>query len=135
MLIWGCHRLEKRRQAMLEMPSMIQEWKEVCHPFLLHGFCGMLILDIRKDMVVGGRSGQNKLYIDESWIWYQTSGARSICTNIILDMDCMGEGVTTMAPRCKMYIMFDRGRAGRIENLRPNPQSRNLYHVTLFNVG
>ena len=122
MLIWGCSRLEKRRQAMLEMPSMIQEWKEVCHLFLLHGFCGMLILDIRKDMVVDGRSGRNKLYIDEGWIWYQTSGARSICTNITLDVDCMGKGVTTMAPRCKMYINFDEGRAGRIETLRPNPK-------------
>jgi hypothetical protein len=29
MLIFGCYRLEKRRQAMLEMPAMIQEWKEV----------------------------------------------------------------------------------------------------------
>lgn len=28
------HRLEKRRQAMLEMPQMIQTWKEVCLSFV-----------------------------------------------------------------------------------------------------
>jgi len=29
MLMFFCYRLEKRRQAMLEMPQMIQTWKEV----------------------------------------------------------------------------------------------------------
>jgi hypothetical protein len=37
---FGCYRLEKRRQAMLEMPAMIQEWKEVCSLSLLYGFAG-----------------------------------------------------------------------------------------------
>jgi len=29
-------RLEKRRQAMLDMPKMIQQWKEVCKGTLVH---------------------------------------------------------------------------------------------------
>lgn len=37
MLILGGYRLEKRRQAMLEMPLMIQEWKEVSFPYVGEG--------------------------------------------------------------------------------------------------
>lgn len=53
------NRLEKRRQAMLDMPQMIQTWKEVSHPKGLNTGT-LLIVTCSEDMVVDGRSGLNK---------------------------------------------------------------------------
>lgn len=58
---------------------------------------------------------------------------RSICTNIILGCGMHGKGVTT-ALRC-MYIICDRARVGRIENVRAEPHKLGLYHVMLFDIG
>ena len=51
----------------------------------------MLMLDCRKGMVVDGRSGRNKICSSEHWI----------CTNTVLNIDCMRKSVTTMALWCK----------------------------------
>jgi hypothetical protein len=53
------HRLEKRRQAMLDMPQMIQTWKEVSHPKFLN-IGTWLMITCSEDMVADGRSGPNK---------------------------------------------------------------------------
>jgi hypothetical protein len=65
-------RLEKRRQAMLEMPQMIQTWKEVCFNATLGSSYRSLTLNDREDMVVDGRSGPNRWSHDEYCIRYQT---------------------------------------------------------------
>lgn len=55
------NRLEKRRQAMLEMPQMIQTWKEVRLILLIMRNCKWKANNYnREDMDVDGRSGQNK---------------------------------------------------------------------------
>jgi hypothetical protein len=50
--------LEKRRQAMLDMPQMIQTWKEVS--YLVNGSMDAANNEYRGVMVVDGRSGRNK---------------------------------------------------------------------------
>jgi hypothetical protein len=44
----GFYRLEKRRQAMLDMPQMIQNWKEVCFHFVWLIAYKVLMLDIAR---------------------------------------------------------------------------------------
>lgn len=51
-------RLEMRRQAMLNMPQMIQEWKQVSYLLMLGIMCRVANDYFRKDMVVAGRNGQ-----------------------------------------------------------------------------
>jgi hypothetical protein len=92
----------------------------------------MLISDIRKDTVVVGRSGRNKLSIGGGWIWYQTSGARSICTNIILGVECMGKGVTTIALRCKCTSSLIGLEPDELRAFEEALSSRILHHVMLF---
>lgn len=48
MLTVTFNRLEKRRQAMLDMPQMIQTWKEVCCSEILVIVYWVLILDIER---------------------------------------------------------------------------------------
>ena len=55
-----CRRLEKRRQAMLEMPQMIQTWKEVCQPTNHVHLWYLLTVTCSEDMVADGRSGPNR---------------------------------------------------------------------------
>lgn len=62
--------------------------------------CWILMLDYRKDTAVDGRSGRNELRHSQDCIWGQTSSWWPICTNNILDMECMGKGVTTLALWC-----------------------------------
>lgn len=50
-------RLEKRRQAMLEMPNLVREWKEVCS---LTPLRVLLLMLYSVAMVVVGRSGRNE---------------------------------------------------------------------------
>jgi len=50
-------RLEKRRQAMLEMPDLVREWKEVCSLTILRV---LLLTRYSVAMDVAGRNGQNK---------------------------------------------------------------------------
>ena len=112
---------------------MIQEWKEVCIiPSRLHGLLDANYVIFRKDTVVDGRSGRNKLRDDAGWTWYQTSYTRSICTctNTVLDVGCMGRawalrqwhGTTVQV---QMYIIVNRIRPkswpNRINHLRPRP--------------
>lgn len=52
-------RLDTRRQAMLEMPSMIQKWKQV-RSFILPLYLGLILRNYRWDMVVGGRNGRSE---------------------------------------------------------------------------
>jgi hypothetical protein len=51
---------------MLEMPKMIQTWKEVCFFPPSRVVVLMLISNYREVMVVDGRSGRNKQRRDES---------------------------------------------------------------------
>ncbi|KFY84489.1 hypothetical protein V500_09282 [Pseudogymnoascus sp. VKM F-4518 (FW-2643)] len=54
-------RLEKRRQAMLEMPQLIQTWKEVSNIISDTNLEDVGLTISREDMVVDGRSGRNRL--------------------------------------------------------------------------
>jgi len=50
-------RLEKRRKAMLEMPNLVQAWKQVwSHPLILLGNNANMVISVV--MVVDGRSGR-----------------------------------------------------------------------------
>ena len=52
-------RLEKRRQAMLDMPKMVQSWKQV--RFILRILKGYFDVVFSLVMAVGGRSFRNKI--------------------------------------------------------------------------
>lgn len=98
-------RLEKRRQAMLAMPQMIQEWKEVSYSF---GYTRINFAnDIRrKDMVVDGRSGQNR--------WQRLGDIIEVNTSRIVQyhMDCMWQGVKhhiMMQVYIMFYIVYENG--------------------------
>lgn len=67
-----CCRLEKRRQAMLEMPQMIQTWKEVSiFPSLeQHTVADYLCREVT---AVDGRSGRNRRIISEEQRFVQNS--------------------------------------------------------------
>jgi hypothetical protein len=52
-------RLEKRRQAMLEMPQMIQTWKEVIVFELFGDFGQTLMMNYREGTAEDGKNGRN----------------------------------------------------------------------------
>jgi hypothetical protein len=89
------NRLEKRRQAMLEMPQMIQTWKEVCCVTACN-FYSLLTIYYSKGMGVDGRNGRNKLCF-QRWPWYHTWKMQNMCTDIELVVDCMRRGVESVA--------------------------------------
>lgn len=53
--------MEKRRQAMLQMPQMIQTWKEVCISGL--GMSTVTNTGYREVTDVDGRNGRNKSFV------------------------------------------------------------------------
>lgn len=72
-------RLETRRKAMLEMPKMIQDWKQVyCHAAA--SSCHKLLTVHSVVMVVAGRSGRSELAVS-LYLWFEHL-KRAICTNI-----------------------------------------------------
>lgn len=72
-----CCRLEKRRQAMLEMPQMIQTWKEASlSPFQIHDI--LLTITCSEVMAVDGRSGPNERSHFEDWTWLQSRRLESL---------------------------------------------------------
>ena len=78
------YRLEKRRQAMLEMPQMIQTWKEVSLTHDLETIRTILTRDFREDTVVAGRNGRNSRCHDEWWTRFQRWSGTRVCTFIAL---------------------------------------------------
>jgi hypothetical protein len=57
------YRLEKRRQAMMEMPKMIQNWKEVSYPYIhiTPVDCELTTIFYNSGaMAVAGKNGQNR---------------------------------------------------------------------------
>lgn len=56
-------RLEKRRQAMLEMPKMVQQWKQVCC-VVLEVRCVVADEGHSWAMDVVGRNGRNEMSFD-----------------------------------------------------------------------
>ncbi|CAF9915551.1 hypothetical protein IMSHALPRED_002638 [Imshaugia aleurites] len=78
-------RLEKRRQAMLGMPKLVQQWKQVSvHPEL-QGW-GTALMMFRWATAVVGRSGQNDLGSIASLVKFQV---------ILMDIDKLSRRMTS----------------------------------------
>lgn len=87
---------------MLDMPEMIQQWKEVRRSPSSKVW-RTLTRDCRKAMVADGRSGQNERGYDIAGRAGRrhTPERRIPCTCTILRMGCMAMGVTAVALWCK----------------------------------
>jgi hypothetical protein len=101
-LIYDLNRLEKRRQAMLEMPQMVQTWKEVSDLICYCDGCGANIT-YREVTVVDGRSGRRNRGLDNRLCII----VGVICINIIRGVErlhTMGVGniynCTSSLPDC-----------------------------------
>jgi large subunit ribosomal protein L25 len=99
-----CFRLEKRRQAMLEMPAMIQEWKEVCLSCYFDG--GRLICGIER-----------------TWSWVEEM-AQISC---ILETEHYQE-VTDLIYQLDLYKNYIAIRSMGMA-LRQGHQGAHLYHT------
>lgn len=107
---------------MLEMPQMIQTWKEVCFPMATHVQDRLLILDCREVMVVDGRSGQNR-YDNEVYLaQYQPCSEATRCTNTIFGVAAWEMAFHNIVGWCKdapsilraeKYLRYTLGRISK----------------------
>jgi hypothetical protein len=85
---------------MLEMPQMIQTWKEVCSARVL-GSC-LLNTDVehRGDMVVGGRNGPNRSCFVEKGAYFWT------CIALMTSVTCHGVHIRGVMKydQCRTYV-------------------------------
>jgi len=116
------HRLEKRRQAMLDMPQMIQTWKEVSHPKLIN-IDTWLIITCSEDMVVDGRSGPNKWCYYELSTLLQTWRLESLCINVTWEVFRIKFGVRNMPLQGWLYECNCQGTRDLYKSLKRSKMS------------
>lgn len=88
---------------MLNMPQMIQTWKEVSFPYVSEDMNEMLIHDYRGVMVVDGRNGRNKPRGRHCLGQEELAVRIADCTNIMLGTNAFREALQTIASRLQEH--------------------------------
>jgi hypothetical protein len=99
-LMYPLIRLEKRRKAMLEMPQMVQTWKEVRMGCMLYGVYEANA-NCREVMVVDGSSGRRSRELD-IWLYYCRNGLYQYYT------ECRKNAYCRRWEQIRLYIIIAR---------------------------
>jgi hypothetical protein len=90
---------------MLDMPQMIQTWKEVRFPYASENLDEMLIHNCRGVMVVDGRNGRNKQRGRHRLGQEQLSVRDYRVYEHRVGNECIGRGVTNHCQLVQVYII------------------------------